>query len=122
METLNVILGNERYTLPLPRLLIQNVDANLTEFWEQIKLKTGLEFKHCYGGMEAQPETSGQIVKLLISGAFKSCYYNNGDWKNVIKLKKNNNYSYSIDSICYDCAVHNNIEASALKPDGRLSC
>lgn len=122
METVT-IMYDKPHTRPLPRLVIQNMQESHPLFWERVKRQTGLEFKPCYTGMDAQPETSDQILKLLmVVSGLKIHYVDTGFWKNVLLIKMDRGVGFKIDSICYDCATHNNLQMLNLKPGDRLSC
>jgi hypothetical protein len=87
-----------------------------------IKENTGLEVTKHRAGMAAQPTESWQIAALFMTYNFKTCYFNNWEWKNTILLKSDHHVGWQVDSICYNCAKENRIGTNGLQPHDRLSC
>lgn len=122
METIRTINGNRQPKIvPVPRLAI------LTEReWNDVALahvfdNTGLNLIRTNYGYEVQPNTSNQIVALLLTYNFKTQYHDNGTTKNTIYLKDCNNEGFKVDSICFDCVEANHIHLSGLPKDARLA-
>ena len=121
-ETLTLINGNnQQYNLGLPHLVILDKKWNDTAL-EHIYENTGLIFKEGNNRMEAQPQNSQQIVKLLLTYNFKTRYFNNWDYKNTLMLKPDHHIGFEVDSICYDCCKENHINTNGLSEGDRLSC
>jgi hypothetical protein len=121
METLKRINGNNQpYTVGLPKIVILGKRYNETAM-EHIFEETGLRFTG-ENNMEAQPETSQQIVQLLLTYNFKTRYFNNWQAKNTLMLKGDHHQGFNVDSICYDCVKANHISINGLVPGDRLAC
>lgn len=123
METLTLINGNaQKYNVGLPKICI------IGEKWNDAALRhveeeTGLLFNAgVWGNMTAQPQTSQQIVKLLLTYNFKTQYHNNLTNYNTLFLKSDHHVGFQVDSICYDCVKHNHITTNGLSTGDRLSC
>lgn len=126
METLTLINGNnQQYKIELPKIVI------LGDKWNEAALghvyqETGLRFQGGGGGrfgnMEAQPETSQQIVKLLLTYNFKTQYHNNATNHNTLFLKLDHHVGFKVDSICYECVKANGIPVNGIAPSDRLAC
>jgi len=120
-ETLTLINGNrQKYVVGLPRLVILGPRYNDVAMGH-ICEETGLAFQGDYNP-EAQPTSSAQIVKLLLTYNFKTQYHDNATTKNTIFLKSDHHTGFNVDSICYDCVKENNIHVGDLKPGDRLAC
>lgn len=121
METLTLINGNnQKYNIGLPKIMILGnkwSDTVISHVYEN----TGLRFKGDYV-MEAQPETSEQIVKLLLTYNFKTQYHNNLTSRNTLYLKSDHHTGFEVDSICLDCCKENHINTNGLKEGDRLAC
>jgi len=121
-EVLTLINGNNQpYTLGLPKIVIIGEKYNDVAL-QHIAENTGLHFTVGYNTMEAQPETSQQIVKLFMTYNFKTEFHNNWSDKNTLFLKSDHHVGFKVNSICYDCVKHNGITTTGLKPGDRLSC
>jgi hypothetical protein len=121
METLTLINGNnQKYTVELPKIVILEKRYNETAM-QHIFNETGLNFQGDYN-MEAQPETSQQIVKLFLTYNFKTQYHNNATNHNILFLKSDHHQGFQVDSICYDCCKENHINVNGLKQGDRLAC
>ena len=118
-EEIKRINGNKQeYVTGLPKIIILG-----SEKWNKIALKhveenTGLDFSTG----SAQPENSNQITTLFLTYNFKTRYYNNGSWENVLFLKSDHHTGFDVDSICFDCCKQNNINTNGLEQDSRLAC
>lgn len=124
-EHLTISIGNDKAECrSLPRLLIRGENKSAPEYWAHIKQQTGLDFKPTpWKEMEAQPQSSEQIVKFfLCTNHWKMWYYNNSDWKNTLMLKDDHGVGFKVNSICYDCVKHNQLRTQGLEPGDRLSC
>jgi len=87
---LTLINGNGKpYKIELPTIYIQQEHINDVAL-NHILENTGLKFKNTGYGYTAKPETPEQIVKLLMTYNWKTVYYNNASWRNIIFLKFNN--------------------------------
>lgn len=85
-ETVTMYNGNkQRYTKPLPKIQILDNINDTARAW--IKKNTGLDLKECHWGYEAQPTSSKQIAKLLLTYDFKTRYFDNWNYKNTLMLK-----------------------------------
>jgi hypothetical protein len=124
METLTLENGNHQsYTIELPKVVIIGGDKwNETAIYH-IFTETGLNFTTRYtGSIEVQPQTSQQIVKLLLTYNFKTQYHNNATNHNTLFLKSDHHVGFQVDSICYDCAKENHIVSNGLEQGNRLAC
>jgi len=86
-ETITTYNGNKQKVVKgLPTIIIIGKCNDVA--LEHLKDNTQLNFKP-YGlsGYMAQPDTSKQIVKLFLTYNFKTCYFDNGDYKNTLMLK-----------------------------------
>ena len=121
METLTMINGNkQKYTRELPKIVILEKrynDIALQHIFEE----TGLHFQGD-NYMEAQPETSQQIVKLFLTYNFKTQYHDNNTNRNALFLKSDHHVGFNVESICFDCCKENHIPVNGLKQGDRLSC
>jgi hypothetical protein len=121
METLTLINGNDqKYTVGLPKICILEKKYNDVAL-QHIFEETGLRFTGDYS-MEAQPETSQQIVKLLLTYNFKTQYHDNATNHNTLFLKSDHHIGFQVESICYDCVKHNHIVTNGLEQGDRLAC
>lgn len=122
MEKLELVNGNNQYysvDLPTIHILTDNINDSALK---HIKENTGLWFeKKCFGYV-AKPSRSDQIVRLFLTYNFKTKYYNNYDYKNIIFLKFDHNVGFKIDSVCYDCCKRNGVYLDNLKQDDLLAC
>ena len=121
METLRLINGNhQEYRIDVPRLVILGKfnDAAV----EHIRENTGLAFERNFYNLVAQPTSSKQIVKLLLTYNFKTQYHNNNTNQNTLFLKSDHHVGFQVDSICYECCKENHIPLHGLTADSRLSC
>ena len=121
MENITRINGNGQvYDTPLPTIFIlgEMNDVALNHITEN----TRLHFEKAVGGYKATPTSSNQIVTLLLTYNFKTRYYNNWDHDNTLMLKSDHHTGFDVESICYDCVVHNHIHTGGLKNDSRLAC
>lgn len=87
-ETVTMINGNgQEYTQPLPEVYINSFinDVALAGIEEE----TGLKFTKAMSGYITQPMTHKQLCTLIISNNFKSTYYNNCTFKNMLFLEFN---------------------------------
>lgn len=122
-ETLTLINGNkQQYTVDLPNIIWmgQINEVALAHIFEN----TGLNFQE-FGWKErhsAQPTSSDQIVKLLLTYNVKTQYYNNSSHKNTLFLKGDHHVGFDVDDICYECARRNGVHLSGLKPGDILAC
>jgi len=122
METISLFNGNgQRYKQGLPKLFYITDNINDVAL-EHIRKNTGLKFKKGLWGYEAQPTTSKQIVKLLLTYDFKTEYHDNIDNKNTLFLRGLFNVGFKVRSICFDCCKHNGIYTGGLKKKDRLMC
>jgi len=124
MEILTLKNGNHQsYTIGLPKIVIIGGDK-----WNDVSIahiftETGLNFTARYHGcIEAQPETSQQIVKLLLTYNFKTQYQNNATNHNTLFLKSDHHIGFQVESICYDCVKENHIMTNGLQQGDRLAC
>ena len=123
MQTLTKINANgNEVTMNLPKIVILTSTP-----WHQVALdgifqRTGLHFKPCFGGLEAQPESKDQILNLLLMQNFKTNYHDNATFRNTLFLKSDHHVGFKIDSVCYDCCQHNHIHTGHMKPGDRLAC
>ncbi len=119
-EILTMINGNnQQYNIGLPKIIILHERFNDVAM-EHIFKETGLIFKGTYN-MEAQPDNSQQIVKLLLTYNFKTQYHDNNTNHNTLFLKICNDAGFKTDSICYDCVKANYINVNGLKQGDRLA-
>lgn len=121
-EQLTLINGNKKpYQVGLPKLVWLGYinDGALAHMEEN----TGLVFEEgdFDGHYTAQPKTSDQIVKLLLTYNVKTQYYNNSTHHNTLMLKSDHHVGFDVDSICYDCAVKNRVTLAGLKPGDYLA-
>ncbi len=124
MEILTLLNGNhQQYNIGLPKLVILGDKWN-DKALEHVYENTGLLFRESFGGMEAQPYNSEQIVKLLLTYNFKTQYHNNNTNNNTLFLKSDHHVGFEVDSICFDCCKENGIPINylGLKQGDRLSC
>jgi len=122
METLTLINGNrQQYTIDLPRIHIIAKEINETAL-SHVSDRTGLDFKPCWRGYEAQPVRASQITALLLTWNFKTRYYNNADATNTLMLKFDHHIGFDVDSICFECVKHNHVHVGDLTPGDRLAC
>ena len=122
MDTITTVNGNKQIVnKELPHIVIMGHINDVA--LEHVAENTGLHFvKGVWGNLEAQPTQSHQIVALLMTYNFKTRYYDNWDYKNTIVLKGDHHVGFDVNSICYDCLKHNNINISSLKEGDRLAC
>ncbi len=121
METLTLENGNKQsYTIGLPKIVILDKRYNDVAM-EHIFHETGLNFQGD-NFMEAQPENSQQIVKLLLTYNFKTQYHDNATNHNTLFLKSDHHIGFQVDSICFDCCKENHIVTNGLKQGDRLAC
>ncbi len=121
METLKLINGNgQQYNIGLPKIIIIGKRYNNVAM-EHIYQETGLHFQGD-NNMEAQPETSQQIVKLLLTYNFKTQYHDNATNHNTLFLKGDHHTGFQVDSICFDCCKENHINVNGLNQGDRLAC
>lgn len=77
--------GNgQLYELKIPMIVI-NTKMNEHDLAE-IEKQTGLKFKECWEGFEAQPTMFEQITMLFLCYNFETKYYNNHQYTNTIVL------------------------------------
>jgi hypothetical protein len=121
MEILKLINGNNQpMNKELPRIVILAQFNDIAK--RHLEDNTGLVFKDCfYNSMEAQPQTSDQIVRLLLTYNFKTQYQDNATNHNTLYLKSDHHQGFHVDSICFDCIKHNNINTMGLKEGDRLA-
>ncbi len=120
-ETLRLYNGNDQeMTKELPRLFIHG-DFNDTALAHVTK-NTGLVFTRTGFGLEAQPTSSDQIVRLFLTYNFKTRYYDNWDTKNTLHLKHDHHVGFSLNSVCVPCLRYNHIPTTGLDDTARLSC
>lgn len=114
--------GNgQDHVTDLPKLVIITKHINDVAL-EHIKQNTRLFFeKDGWGNYVAQPTSSNQIVTLLLTYNYKTQYHNNATNKNTLFLKGDHHVGFEVDSICYDCCVHNRINTNGLEPGDRLA-
>ena len=122
METLKLTNGNgQQYTRELPRIVIMARFNDIARL--HIEEDTGLHLKDTgWDCMEAQPETSQQIVKLFLTYNFKTQYHDNATSQNTLYLKHDHHQGFHVDSICLDCVKANHINTMNLQPGDRLAC
>lgn len=86
-EILTMYNGNkQKYRKALPQIHILDDMNSTAKAW--IEKQTGLFLKPAgFLGYAAQPKRSQQVVRLLLTYNFKSRYYDNVDFKNVLMLK-----------------------------------
>ena len=121
-ESIALVNGNKQpYTVPLPRLVWLTRHVNDVAL-AHVKENTGLDFQKCTSGLEVVPETSQQVVALLLTYNFKTQYHNNATTENTIYLKCDHHIGFKIDSVCFDCLKHNHVNTMNLKPGDRLAC
>ena len=121
-EQITRINGNgKEYTVDLPKIIILSDNINDTAL-EHIRENTGLWFEKTAWSYTATPHNSNQIATLIMTYNFKTKYYNNSTYDNVLMLKFDHHVGFDVDSICFKCCEHNNIHTSGLKKTSRLSC
>lgn len=85
-ETFKMFTGNMQPIIKTPPLIMILEGMNDTvKDW--IEMQTGLSLAICLGGYSAQPESTQQITRLLLTYNFKTRYFNNADYDNVLMLK-----------------------------------
>ena len=121
MEKLALVNGNgQQYIVELPKLVILGEKWNDAAI-ERVFENTGLLFRGEFN-LEAQPHSSQQITKLLLTYNFKTQYHNNATSHNTLFLKSDHHVGFQVDSICFDCCKENHINVNGLKQGDRLSC
>jgi len=87
--------NNQFYETPLPKIVIIQ-GAKLNDVAKAYLMKnTKLDFKETrYNELEATPNSSNQIVTLLLTYNWKTRYYNNSDYKNELHLYHNLSNEY----------------------------
>ena len=124
MEKIKYINGNGQKSLnDIPKVLIKAKFIN--DVWLNNVYKTSkLKFKKIpLDYYETQPTKAKQITQLLIAcGGSKIRYYDNWNFDNTLIIKFDGHVGFDVDSICFDCVKHNNIQVNELKPGERLSC
>lgn len=122
METISLLNGNNQImNKTLPKLIILDQYINDVAL-DHIVNNTGLCFKKENWNYEAQPTSSKQITALLMTYNFKTRYYDNWTHKNTLMLKSDHHVGFDVESICFECVKHNNINSNGLDRDSRLSC
>ena len=122
METVSLFNGNNRrYKQDLPRLVYLTDGINDVAL-KHIQRNTGLNFVKAAWSYWAQPKTSKQIVKLLLTYNFKTEYHDNGCTHNTIYLKGMHNVGFKVNTICFECCEHNGIYTGGLSKKSRLCC
>jgi len=124
MEKIKYINGNGQKSFKeLPTILIKAEFIN--DVWLDKVYKTSkLKFKkNNWGYYETKPNKAKQITQLLIAcGGSKVRYYDNWLFDNTLLIKFDHHVGFDVDSICFDCAKHNNIRVNGLKEGVRLLC
>ncbi len=111
----------KEYSIGLPKLIWLGAINGVA--LAHVAKNTGLEFQDCGPKrFSAQPTSSDQIVRLMMTYNVKTQYHNNATWRNTLFLKNDHHVGFKVDSICYECAVENNINLSGLEPGDRLAC
>jgi len=117
--------NNQQYTIGMPKLVLVGEYNPVAMDW--IFQQTGLNFQPANGvgvmvAYEAQPTFAAQIVKLILTYNFKTKYYNNSVFQNVLFLKHDHHIGYEVNAICFDCCQYNHIHTNGLKPGDYLAC
>ena len=123
MEKVKYINGNSQKSFKeLPKIFIKTDQIN--DVWLDHVYKTSkLKFKKSAWGYETQPDKAKQITQFLIAcGGSKIRYYDNWQFDNTLVVKFDGHVGFDVNSICFDCVKHNNIQVNGLKAGDRLSC
>ena len=101
METLRTYNCNKQLMVrTMPKIVLLEKFVNETAI-EHIYQNTGIQFVKGPWNYEAQPTTSNEVMRLLLTYNFKTQYHDNGSDKNTLFLKFCKNEGFKVDSICF---------------------